>query len=175
MTALQPNDFSQIAFSTLDLKSALQYFNRVLGLPLVALHWKDRTKKTAIAILELNTNSMISLVYSPENPSVIELCNTHPGQPVNPSTRGTMQHLAFNVDNFDDLLAMRDRIRSHKIFCLGPIDHGFAHSIYFAGPEGMTLEIATYQDVDLSQWIDPKVISHLKISGDELAKLCNPA
>ena len=43
----------------------------------------------------------------------------------------------------DELLALRDRIRSRGITVLGPIHHGICDSIYFAGPEDLSLEIAT--------------------------------
>ena len=55
-------------------------------------------------------------------------------------TAGTMQHVAFNVDAFEDLMALRDRIRDRGVQVFGPIDHGFVQSIYFAGPEGLALE-----------------------------------
>ena len=54
-----------------------------------------------------------------------------------------MQHLALNVDDDAQLIAMRDRIRSRGVNVIGPIDHGFCKSIYFAGPEHLTLEIST--------------------------------
>lgn len=43
------------------------------------------------------------------------------------SAAGTLQHLAFNVDSLEDLVGMRDRIRSHGINVIGPIDHGMCH------------------------------------------------
>jgi catechol-2,3-dioxygenase len=54
-----------------------------------------------------------------------------------------MQHVAFNVDGIEDLLAMRDRIRNRGLNVFGPLNHGLCHSIYFAGPEHLSLEIAT--------------------------------
>ena len=53
-----------------------------------------------------------------------------------------MQHIAFRADTEAELLAMRDRVRSRGINVIGPIDHGMCRSIYFAGPDQMTLEIA---------------------------------
>ena len=40
-------------------------------------------------------------------------------------------------------VCMRDRIRDRGINVFGPLDHGMCHSIYFAGPEHLSLEIAT--------------------------------
>ncbi len=86
-----------------------------------------------------------------------------------------MQHVAFNVDSLDDLLAMRDRIRSRGVTVFGPLDHGMCHSIYFAGPEDLSLEVATSaQPIDGRAWIDPEVVGLAGISAEELERFRNP-
>ena len=67
----------------------------------------------------------------------LERARRHPRRQRRPAHRrpGTMQHVAFNVDSLDELLALRDRIRDRGIIVFGPLDHGMCHSIYFAGPE----------------------------------------
>jgi hypothetical protein len=69
---------------------------------------------------------------------------------------------------------MRDRIRSHGIQVMGPIDHGMIQSIYFAGPEGLSLEVCTGRDIDERQWIDPEVQALCGISAEELERLTSP-
>jgi hypothetical protein len=87
-----------------------------------------------------------------------------------------LQHLAFNVDSRDDLLAMRDRIRSRGLQVLGPINHGFCQSIYFAGPELLSLEVTwAPHALDPQEWIDPEVVGLCDIDADELAAMTNPA
>ncbi len=49
-----------------------------------------------------------------------------------------MQHVAFNVDTLDDLLAMRDRIRSRGLTVFGPIDHGMWSLDLFRWPEDLS-------------------------------------
>ncbi|MBS0411969.1 MAG: VOC family protein, partial [Proteobacteria bacterium] len=83
---------------------------------------------------------------------------------------GTLQHLAFGVATDADLIALRDRIRSHGVNVIGPIDHGMCRSIYFAGPDRMTLEVATsHEPVDPKVWIDPAVLARAGISDAEAA------
>ncbi len=159
---LNPNGINHLAISTADMKGVLQYFNEVLGMPLAALYWMHGAENTMHGFLKLNASSMLAFVFSPLNSKEVQLGNTHPGNPSAPSTMGTMQHLAFNVDSVDELLALRDRIRSHGIHCMGPADHGFCQSIYFAGPEGISLEVATM------------VLEELNISNEELLNLQNP-
>jgi len=171
---LNPNGINHLAISTADMKGVLQYFNEVLGMPLSALYWMHGAENTMHGFLKLNDSSMLAFVFSPLNSKEVQLGNTHPGNPSAPSTMGTMQHLAFNVDSVDDLLALRDRIRSHGIHCMGPADHGFCQSIYFAGPEGISLEVATMVGSDINKWIDPEVLEELNIDNEELLKLQNP-
>jgi hypothetical protein len=59
---------------------------------------------------------------------------------------------------------------------MGPIDHGFCKSIYFAGPEGMMLEFSTSEGkaIDAEAWIDPEVVKLAGISSDELKRYKNP-
>ncbi len=100
---------------------------------------------------------------------------THAGSGAGKSAPGTMQHVAFNVDTREELLAIRDRIRSRGVNVIGEIDHGMCQSIYFAGPEGLTLEVATSQEaIDPEAWIDPEVVELAGISADELDRFKNP-
>ncbi|MGH0033855.1 MAG: hypothetical protein ACQGVK_02365 [Myxococcota bacterium] len=66
---------------------------------------------------------------------------------------------------------MRDRVRSRGVAIIGPIDHGMCHSLYFTGPEDLTLEISTSQrPIDGRAWIDPEVAGLAGISEADLAR-----
>jgi hypothetical protein len=66
---------------------------------------------------------------------------------------------------------------SRGIDVFGHIDHGFCKSIYFAGPENLTLEVATSEGagIDAEAWIDPEVVVLAGISPEELRRLKAPA
>ena len=58
---------------------------------------------------------------------------------------------------------------------LGPMDHGMCVSIYFAGLENVSLEIAYSEiPIDPQSWIDPEVVSLLNISDSELESFISP-
>ncbi len=173
MSTTAVNGMNHIAISTSDMKSQLQFFSDVLGMKLVALFWMHGVPGGFHAFLQMG-DSQYSVVYLPENPSDVQMGITHAGSGAGTSTTGTMQHLAFNVDTLDDLLAMRDRIRSRNVQVMGPIDHGMCQSIYFAGPDGMSLEVATHCEIEPDEWIDPEVTELCGISADELAAMRNP-
>ena len=171
---LHPNGVNHLALSTADMKGQLTFFADVLGCPTRALYWMHGVPNTFHGFVELADDSYIAFVQAPGNPTEPIWGVTHSGNAGDPVTAGTMQHLALNVDSIDDVLTMRDRIRSHGIQVLGPLDHGMIQSIYFAGPEGLSLEVCTGRDIDERQWIDPEVQGLCSISADELQRLTDP-
>jgi catechol 2,3-dioxygenase-like lactoylglutathione lyase family enzyme len=172
---LRPNGVNHLAISTADIKAQLTFFAEVLGCPTRALYWMHGVPNTFHGFVELTGDSYIAFVQSPDNPVEPQWGVTHAGNAGEPVTAGAMQHVALNVDSIDEVLTMRDRIRSHGIQVFGPLDHGMIQSIYFAGPEGLSLEICTGRDIDEQQWIDPEVQALCGISSDELARLVEPA
>ncbi len=169
--SLSPNNFSHLEFNTRDLKSQLEYFSDVLGMPLVSIRWADKAESSVRAILKLNEHSMISFLCTLRTPGDVELGVTHSKNPADATTTGTVQHTALNVDSVEDLLAIRDRIRSRGVHCVGPMDHGFCQSIYFLGPDGLALEVAVLTTDDMTQWIDPSVAEAIGLTTEEMKQL----
>ncbi|MEV0977826.1 hypothetical protein [Streptomyces sp. NPDC049915] len=58
---------------------------------------------------------------------------------------------------------------------IGPIDHGFCRSVYFAGPEGLVLELTTGEAIPETAWIDPEVVALAGINEAQLARYREPA
>jgi catechol 2,3-dioxygenase-like lactoylglutathione lyase family enzyme len=172
---LHPDGVNHLALSTADMKAQLTFFADVLGCPTRALYWMHGVPNTFHGFVELSGDSYIAFVQAPGNPTEPQWGVTHSGNAGGAVTAGTMQHLALNVSSIDDVLTMRDRIRSHGIQVMGPIDHGMIQSIYFAGPEGLSLEVCTGHHIDERQWIDPEVQALCGISADELERLTSPA
>jgi catechol 2,3-dioxygenase-like lactoylglutathione lyase family enzyme len=172
-----PNGIHHLAICTKDIKAQIEFFTQVCGMELEALYWMHGVKNTFHGFLKLNDNSSIALVCSPEIGEIQPVKGvSHPAWTASPVAGGVMQHLAMNVDTEADLLAMRDRVRSHGYWVMGPIDHGFCKSIYFAGLEGMMLEFSTSegQAIDAEAWIDPEVVKLAGINAEELARYKNP-
>lgn len=173
--ALHPNGINHLALSTRDIKRQIEFFTDVLGGELKALYWMHGVDNTFHGFIELSPSCYVAFVQHPDNPDTVELGVTHAGNAGGPVAAGTMQHVAFNVDTLDDLLALRDRIRSRGVPVIGPIDHGLCQSMYFAGPEGLSLEVACGGAIDGQAWIDPEVVALAGISEDELARYRQPA
>ncbi|WP_159819299.1 VOC family protein [Colwellia sp. 20A7] len=171
MKNIQLNDYSNLELNTKDMKSTLAYFSDVLALPLVSIKWADQSKAAVRAVMQLNKNSMISFLCTLRTSDVIELGVTHSINAGDSTTAGTLQHNALNVDSLEDLLAMRDRIRSCGVHCVGPMDHGFCQSIYFVGPDETALEISTLTTNNIREWIEPSTVEAAGVTKEEMKKL----
>lgn len=166
-----------IAICTADMKGQIEYFTDVLGMELVALYWMHGVANTWHGFLRLNDESSVAFVCNPDIEKIpVEFGKTHAGNPAQNVSRGVMQHLALRVKNDEELMAMRDRIRSKGIPVLGPLDHGMCKSIYFAGLENLSLELSySNEPIDARAWIDPEVMALAGISPLELARYKKPA
>ena len=173
--ALHPNGVHHLAIATRDMKAQIEFFTDVLGGELKALYWMHGVANTYHGFVELSPQCYIAFQQHPDNPADAQIGVTHAGNAGGPMPGGTMQHVAFNVDSLDELLALRDRIRDRGVVALGPIDHGMCQSLYFAGPEGLCLEIATGGNIDGRAWVDPEVVALAGINEEELARYRDPA
>lgn len=170
------NGIHHLAIATKDIKAQIEFFNDVLGCELVALYWMHGVEGAWHGFMKLSDTCSFAFVQTPDIAGIDRTLGvTHAGSGAGPCAGGAMQHVALNVDTLDDVLAMRDRIRSRNITVFGPVDHGMCHSIYFAGPEDLTMEVATSASpIDGRQWVDPEVVALAGIDADELARYRKP-
>jgi len=172
-----PNGVHHLAICTKDIKRQIEFFTQVVGMELEALYWMHGVANTFHGFLKLSDSSSIAFVESPDvadiepQPGV-----SHARWTAESVAAGVMQHLALNVDSEADLLAIRDRVRSHGHWILGPIDHGFCKSIYLAAPEGIMLEFSTSEGhaINAEAWIDPEVVALAGITPEELERFKSP-
>ena len=177
MPIQQPDGIHHIAIMSADMKAQLSFFTGVLGFPLVGLfdmHGVPGGKHAFLKMTDDSFFSVVELAGVSDIPATIGI--THAGTGAGKCAAGTMQHIAFRAPDEAGLLALRNRIRSHGVPAIGPIGHGFCKSIYFAGPEGLTLEVSTQvTPLDPAHWVDPAVLAACGISGEEAQAMLNPA
>ena len=177
----RPNGIHHLALSTGNMKEQIEFFTDVRGMELVALYWMHGAEGAWHGFLKLDDSCALAFVYVPGNEKVATVIGeTHAGHGAGISAPGTMQHVSFNIGTMDGLLNMRDRIRSRGVTVLGPIRHGMCQSIYFAGPENLTLEVATSDTAEhpldsRRSWIDPEVTALAGITQADLDRYTNPA
>ncbi len=64
-----------------------------------------------------------------------------PQEPEESVTPWWINHIAFETDSMQKLLAAKARLEAHGVQVLGPKNHDFCQSIYFNDPSGHRLEI----------------------------------
>src|SRR5260370_26230673 len=111
----KPNGMHHLAITTADIKTQITFFSDVLGTELVALYWMHGVEGAWHGFVKLNDHCSIAFVQTPDIPKIPrEIGRSHAGNPGAPCAGGVMQHLALNVDSDDELIALRDRIRSRR-------------------------------------------------------------
>jgi catechol 2,3-dioxygenase-like lactoylglutathione lyase family enzyme len=177
MPAQQPDGIHHIAIMSADMKAQLTFFTQVMGLPLVGLFEMHGVPGGRHAFLRMAEDSFFSIVEMDgiaDIPATLGI--THAGTGAGKCAAGVTQHIAFRAPDEAGLIALRDRIRSHGVPAIGPIGHGFCKSIYFAGPEGLTLEVScAMSQVDPARWVDPAMLEACGISPEEAKAMLEPA
>ncbi|MGD1850152.1 MAG: VOC family protein, partial [Cyanophyceae cyanobacterium] len=170
------NSFHHFAISTANTKGQIEFFTEAVGLELIALFPMHNVKGAFHSFLKLNERACLSFVQLPQNAEIEPIPGVTFAGASGEGAPCAIQHLALNVDDEEELLSMRDRLRSKGIPVLGPLDHGIMRSIYFAGPDNLSLEISTWaRELIPEAWIDPEIVQALDISEEELARFIAPA
>jgi catechol 2,3-dioxygenase-like lactoylglutathione lyase family enzyme len=173
-----PNGVHHLAICTKDIKQQIEFFTQVVGMELEALYWMHGVDNTFHGFVKLSNSSSLAFVQHPDIAKIQPIKGvSHAGHTTQNVAPGAMQHLALNVDTEADLYAIRDRVRSHGHWIMGPIDHGFCKSIYLAAPEGIMLEFSTSEGnaIDAEAWIDPEVMALAGINAEEVERYKQPA
>jgi catechol 2,3-dioxygenase-like lactoylglutathione lyase family enzyme len=165
-----------LAICTANMKEQIEFFTDKLGMELQALYWMHGVENTWHGFLRLNDESSIAFVCNPDIESIPRvLGESHAGNPGANCAGGAMQHLALKVSGQEELMAMRDRLRSKGVPVMGPLEHGMCCSIYFAGPENLALELSySLEPINQEAWIDPEVVALAGISASELQRYKHP-
>jgi len=160
-----------LAICTADMKAQIEFFTDKLGMELVALYWMHGVANTWHGFLRLNDESCVAFVQNGDIGKIpVRLGETHAGNPGANCAPGTMQHVALRVKDDAELHALRDRLRAKGVPVIGPKDHGFCKSVYFAGPENLSLELSfSTEPINAEAWIDPEVVALAGIDAEELA------
>ena len=59
-----------------------------------------------------------------------------------------VQHIAFEIGSFEELMEYKNRLEAAGLDVLGPTNHGIFDSIYFFDPNGHRLELAANKSTD---------------------------
>jgi catechol 2,3-dioxygenase-like lactoylglutathione lyase family enzyme len=127
-----------VAYRCRDAKETVEFYERVLGMAYITAFAEDHVPSTGEedpymhVFLDAGGGNIVAFFELPTQPEMGRDENT----PV------WVQHLAFQVEDFDALLKAKAHIEAQGIDVLGPTYHGVFKSIYFFDPNGHRLELA---------------------------------
>ena len=127
-----------VAYRCRDAKETVDWYQRVLGMRYTNAFAEDHVPSTGAydpymhVFLDCGGGNVLAFFELPRQPEM--------GR--DPNTPAWVQHIAFQIADFDALLKAKAHVEAQGIEVLGPTWHGIFRSIYFFDPNGHRLELA---------------------------------
>jgi len=128
-----------VAYRCNDARETVEFYQRVLGMDFQLAIAEDQVPSTKEpdpymhVFMDAGNGNVLAFFEVPNSPAMQK----------DPNTPEWVQHIAFEVENMDDLLAAKSRLEAEGLDVVGPVDHTIFKSIYFFDPNGHRLELAT--------------------------------
>ncbi len=121
-----------------DAEATRQFYEDILGLPLVHVIKKDTVPSTGEHCPYVH---IFFRMRDGSNIAFFDLGDDTAAAP-SPNTPGWVNHIALRVESRAALHLMKARLERHGVDVIGVVDHdGFIESIYFFDPNGLRLEL----------------------------------
>lgn len=127
-----------VAYRCKDTKETVNFYRDLLGMEFQLAIAEDKVPSTGApdpymhVFLDAGNGNVLAFFELPNSPEMDRDQNTPEW----------VQHIAFEVEDFDTLIQYKEKIEAAGIEVLGPTNHGIFDSIYFFDPNGHRLELA---------------------------------
>ncbi|WP_088330373.1 VOC family protein [Lacimicrobium sp. SS2-24] len=127
-----------VAYRCKDAKQTVEFYRDLLGMDFqlaIAENEVPSTKEPdpyMHVFLDAGMGNVLAFFEIPNSPEM--------GRDEN--TPAWVQHIAFEVESMDELLAAKEKLEANGVDVLGPTDHTIFKSIYFFDPNGHRIELA---------------------------------
>lgn len=126
-----------VAYRCKDAKETVEFYQRVLNMDFVLAIAEDQVPSTKAPdpymhiFMDAGMGNVLAFFELPNSPEM--------GR--DEQTPQWVQHIAFELEDMDALIAAKAHIEAEGLDVLGPINHGIFKSIYFFDPNGHRLEL----------------------------------
>ena len=126
-----------VAYRCNDAKETVEFYQRILNMDFMLAFAEDQVPSTKEpdpymhVFLDAGMGNVLAFFELPTRP---DMDRDH-------NTPQWVQHIAFEVSDYDELLASKTHIEDQGVDVLGPVDHGIFQSIYFFDPNAHRLEL----------------------------------
>ncbi|NBC19686.1 MAG: VOC family protein [Alphaproteobacteria bacterium] len=127
-----------VAYRCRDAMETVRFYQRVMGMDFQLAIAEDKVPSTGApdpymhVFLEAGRGNVLAFFELPNAPDMDRDRNTPEW----------VQHIAFEVETMDELMAAKSRAEAEGLDVVGPTHHGIFKSIYFFDPNGHRLELA---------------------------------
>ena len=147
-----------VAYRCNDAKETVDFYQRVLGMEFQIAFAEDQVPSTK----EPDPYMHIFLDAGMGNVLAFFELPTREPMDRDRNTPEWVQHIAFEVEDYEALEAAKKHVESEGIDVLGPTNHGIFQSIYFFDPNGHRLELVantrTAEQVEELQRVAPAML-----------------
>ena len=126
-----------VAYRCKDAKETVDFYQRVLNMEFTMAFAEDRVPSTKEpdpymhVFLDAGMGNVLAFFELPTKETMGRDENTPPW----------VQHIAFELGSYQELLEAKERVDAMGINVVGPTNHGIFQSIYFFDPNGHRLEL----------------------------------
>ena len=147
-----------VAYRCKDAKETVDFYQRVLNMEFTVAFAEDRVPSTKEpdpymhVFLDAGMGNVLAFFELPTRPEM--------GRDEN--TPEWVQHIAFEVEDYDALLEAKKQVEAEGLDVIGPTNHGIFQSIYFFDPNGHRLELVsntrTQEQIDELKRVAPDML-----------------
>jgi glyoxylase I family protein len=155
---MQLKRIHHVAYRCRDAKETVEFYQRVLDMEFTVAFAEDKVPSTKEpdpymhVFLDAGMGNVLAFFELPTRPEM--------GRDEN--TPEWVQHIAFELEDYDALLAAKKQIEAEGIAVIGPTNHGIFQSIYFFDPNGHRLELVantqTQEQIDELKRVAPDML-----------------
>jgi catechol 2,3-dioxygenase-like lactoylglutathione lyase family enzyme len=81
-----------------------------------------------------------------------------------------VNHLAFALDDLEELEVMKKRLQSHGVEHMHEIDHGWCHSLYTVDPNGIMVEFCVTTDAEGFLQTEEEALRLLRLPAEQIGE-----
>ncbi|WP_086934260.1 VOC family protein [Agarilytica rhodophyticola] len=139
---LQLQRIHHVAYRCNDAKETVEFYQQHLNMEFLLAIAEDQVPSTKApdpymhVFLDAGNGNVLAFFELPNSPQM--------GRDEN--TPQWVQHIAFEVDSVETLVATKEKLVARGIDVLGPTEHTIFKSIYFFDPNGHRVELAANTD-----------------------------
>ncbi|MGA8203188.1 MAG: VOC family protein, partial [Woeseiaceae bacterium] len=147
-----------VAYRCKDAKETVEFYERVLNMDFLLAFAEDQVPSTKEpdpymhVFLDAGMGNVLAFFELP----------TRDAMDRDRNTPTWVQHIAFEVEDYDALVEAKAHIEAEGVDVLGPVNHGIFQSIYFFDPSGHRLELVantrTQEQLDELKRVAPDML-----------------